>query len=134
MKLKSYSDGGSRNNPGPAGIGGVLLGEDDEIIESLSEYIGTATNNEAEYQALIHMLELAIEQNTDQLDCFLDSELVVRQAKGEYRVKDAKLKPLFVKLKQLEAVLPVVTYNHVPREENEEADKRVNQALDEAGY
>src|SRR5665647_3966992 len=87
-------DGGSRGNPGPAGIGAILLTASGDVVEELADSIGTATNNVAEYQALLAGLELALDRGALRLDVFLDSELVVRQVNGQYKVKDAGLKPL----------------------------------------
>ena len=89
-----YTDGGARGNPGPAGIGARLLTADGDVVEELADSIGTATNNVAEYQALIAGLEIALDRGVERLDVFLDSELVVRQVNGQYKVKDAGLKPL----------------------------------------
>ena len=89
-----YTDGGARGNPGPAGIGAHLITADGDVVEELADYIGTATNNVAEYQALIAGLEIALDRGVERLDVFLDSEIVVRQVNGQYKVKDAGLKPL----------------------------------------
>ena len=89
-----YTDGGARGNPGPAGIGARLLTAAGDVVEELADSIGTATNNVAEYQALLAGLEIALDRGVERLDVFLDSELVVRQVNGEYKVKDAGLKPL----------------------------------------
>ena len=129
MKATLHTDGGSRGNPGPAAIGYVLRIEDEETIFH-GEAIGDTTNNQAEYQALLAGLNRAQEEGVADLECFLDSELVVKQLKGEYRVKDQDLKPHFEAIKQLAAQLSSVSYTHVKREKNKEADKLVNQALD----
>lgn len=134
MKLITYTDGGSRNNPGPAAIGGILMDTSRNIIDDLSEYIGTATNNEAEYTAMIRILELAKKHGATEVDCYLDSELIVKQVSGEYRVKHEKIKPLFAKLQEMRAQFERVTFTHVPREQNKEADARVNKALDAEGF
>jgi dinuclear metal center YbgI/SA1388 family protein len=125
-------DGGARGNPGPAGIGVRLESPDGELVEELSAAIGTATNNQAEYEALIAGLELAIDRGATELLVFADSELIVRQVNGQYRVKDAKLKPLHERATRLIRDLPYVELRHVPREQNTEADRLVNEAIDEA--
>lgn len=134
MTYKSFTDGGSRNNPGPAGIGGVLYDENGVLIDEVSEYIGTATNNEAEYRAIIEILKKALKHGVKEINCFLDSELVVKQVKGEYRVKHDRLKELFSQLNHVANQFEKITFTHVLREKNKEADKRVNKALDDAGF
>jgi len=100
-KLKLFTDGGARGNPGPAGIGAVVLDEDDKVIAEVSEYIGEGTNNQAEYKALIAGLKKVKEFNVLELEVFLDSELVVKQLNREYKVKDANLAPLFLQVYNL---------------------------------
>lgn len=134
MAYKSFTDGGSRNNPGPAGIGGVLYDESGSLVDEVSEYIGTATNNEAEYRAIIEILKKAQKHGVKEIHCFLDSELIVKQVKGEYRVKHDRLKELFSELNHIANQFPRITFTHVLREKNKEADKRVNKALDDAGF
>ncbi len=128
-----YSDGGSRGNPGPAGIGFVLRADDRDPI-GVGDHIGDATNNQAEYRALLAGMQRAHEEQVTALDCFLDSELVVKQLKGEYRVRDADLRPLFAEVSSLVTHFETVTFTHVRREKNKEADKLVNIALDKAGH
>ena len=94
---KLYTDGGSRGNPGPSAIGGILY-QDKKIINEFSECIGKATNNQAEYKALIKGLEMAKKQGIRELDCYLDSELVANQMNRRYKIKDTDLAPLFVKV------------------------------------
>lgn len=134
MAYTSFTDGGSRNNPGPAATGGVLYNEKGELVDEISEYIGTATNNEAEYRAIIGILKKALEHGAKEIHCFLDSELIVKQVKGEYRVKHERLKELFSELNHLANQFEKITFTHVLREKNKEADKRVNKALDDAGF
>jgi ribonuclease HI len=134
MTYSSFTDGGSRNNPGPAGIGGVLYDDAGKLIDDVSEYIGTATNNEAEYRALIAILNKALQHNVENIHCFLDSELLVKQLNGEYRVKNEKMKPLFAEVQALKSRFDSIDFTHVFREKNTEADKRVNAALDAAGF
>ncbi len=128
-RFKLFTDGGSRGNPGPAAIGGVIY-ENDQEIAHFSKYLGTGTNNQAEYTALLTGLELAKKHKINNLQCFLDSELVVKQLNKEYRVKDADLAKLFVKVWNLAQEFENVSFNHVRREFNKEADRLVNLALD----
>lgn len=128
-QFKLFTDGGSRGNPGPAGIGGVIYQADKEIAH-FSKYLGTGTNNQAEYTALLTGLELAKKHKINNLQCFLDSELVVKQLNKEYRVKDADLAKLFVKVWNLGQEFDSISFNHVRREFNKEADRLVNLALD----
>ncbi len=129
-----YTDGGSRGNPGPAGIGARLLTSSGDIVEELADFIGTATNNVAEYQALLAGLELALDRGVERLDVFVDSELVVRQVNGQYKVKDAGLKPLHAQACLLLSRFHEVDVKHVRREQNAEADRLVNEAIDAAGH
>jgi len=126
---KLFSDGGSRGNPGPAAIGAVLI-EDNKVIGQVSKCIGNTTNNQAEYQALLVGLKLALEQGINHLSCYLDSELVVKQMRQEYKVKDKDLQKVFVKVWNESLKFQKITYQHIPREQNKEADKLVNLALD----
>ncbi len=133
MKIVLNTDGGARGNPGPAGIGFVIKGEDEKLIYSHGQYIGETTNNQAEYQALLAGLEWIVEniEGEKEIVCYLDSELVVRQLNGEYKMKNEGLKPLFEKIKKLIFVEELQTvFNHVPREKNKEADMLVNKAID----
>lgn len=129
MKATLYSDGGARGNPGPAGIGFVLAIETGSAIEA-GEYIGETTNNQAEYQALIAGLTRAQQEGVKELTCYLDSELVVKQMTGEYRVKEPTLKPLHENVRGLAALFERISFAHVPREKNKVADRLVNQAID----
>lgn len=130
MRGTLHSDGGSRGNPGPSGIGYVLVIEGREPIAH-AEYIGASTNNQAEYAALLTGLERAFSEGVQELTCYLDSELLVRQLSGSYRVKDAKLKPLFVRVQELRKQFASIEFQHVGREKNKEADELVNKAIDE---
>ena len=127
-----YTDGGARGNPGPAGIGARLMTAAGDVVEDLADYIGKATNNVAEYQALIAGLEIALDRGVERLDVFLDSELVVRQVNGQYKVKDAGLKPLHQQACLLLSKFHEVDVKHVRREQNAAADALVNQAIDAA--
>lgn len=129
-KLLLYSDGGARGNPGPAGIGAVLFTPDDKVVAEVSHYIGEATNNQAEYKALIAGLEKAKDLQIEEIDCFLDSELIVKQLKGEYKVKNNGLKPLFAAAKNLSGYFHAISFAHVRREKNKHADALVNKAID----
>lgn len=125
-------DGGSRGNPGPAAYGFVLTDARGREIEARGEYIGTATNNVAEYRALIAGLQAAYAHGAVPLAVVMDSELVIRQMTGQYRVKNAGLKPLHLEAKQAAAKLAMVTWSSVAREDNGRADGLVNEALDRA--
>jgi len=131
-RYRLYTDGGARGNPGPAGIGARLLTAGGDVVEELADYIGTATNNIAEYQALIAGLEVALDRGVERLDVFLDSELVVRQVNGQYKVKDANMKALHHQACLLLSRFHEVDVKHVRREQNAAADALVNQALDDA--
>jgi probable phosphoglycerate mutase len=125
-------DGGSRGNPGPAAYGFVLTDAQDREVEACGEYIGTATNNVAEYRALIAGLQAAAAHGASPLAVVMDSELVIRQMTGQYKVKHAGLKPLHLEAKQAAAKLAKVTWSSVAREDNGRADGLVNEALDRA--
>lgn len=126
-----HTDGGARGNPGPAGIGFVLRIKGRETVFH-SAFIGEATNNQAEYTALQEGLRRALQDGVTHLQCFLDSELVVKQLAGEYRVKNEGLQPLYDKVCSLVSEFEKVSFEHIPRERNKEADKLVNRALDKA--
>lgn len=130
MKLVVNVDGGARGNPGPAAIAAVVQGPGGEVLEELGERIGRATNNVAEYRALLLGIERATALGASELELVGDSELVVRQVKGEYKVKDATMRELHAEVKQ--ALQPFASWSirHVRREHNGEADRLVNQALD----
>ncbi len=129
-KIIIYSDGGARGNPGPAGIGAVLYDEDKNIIAEISQYIGETTNNQAEYRALLAGIKKAKELKAEALDCYLDSELVVKQLKREYKVKNKDLAPLFLEIHNLSLSFKKINYFHIPRELNKEADQLANEAMD----
>jgi ribonuclease HI len=124
------TDGGARGNPGPAGAGFVLEDASGSVVRSGGRYLGCVTNNIAEYQALIWGLETALDQGVTALRICADSELVVRQINGQYRVKNEGLKPLFAKAKSLLGRFPSVEMVHVRREMNAAADDLANQAMD----
>lgn len=129
MKLKIFTDGGARGNPGPAGIGAVAYDEKNNLIFKISEYIGEGTNNQAEYKALLAAMEKA-KGKTDELECYLDSELVVKQLNREYKVKNQDLAPIFLKIYNLSLSFKKVIFKHIPREQNQEADALANEAMD----
>lgn len=131
--LVSYTDGGARGNPGPAGIGVVLQNKDGATVGEWSEFLGIATNNQAEYKALLLALKQAVALGAIELECRLDSELVVKQLKGEYKVKHPDLKPLFEQAKSLISQIKNVSFKHIPRELNKQADRLANQAMDQGG-
>ncbi len=128
-KLIINADGASRHNPGPAAIGATIKDERGSLLASISRHIGRATNNQAEYQALIAALEKAIDLGARRIDIRLDSELVVKQVKGRYRVKNAALRPLYLKVGELLSQLEGFTISSIPREQNAEADRLANKAL-----
>ena len=130
MKATLWTDGGARGNPGPAAYGYVLEAEDGTVLAAHGEAIGTATNNVAEYQALIAGLEKAAELVVDELEVISDSELLVKQMRREYKVKNENLRGLFEQASALADRLGSVRYTAVRREHNELADRLVNEALD----
>ena len=132
MRAKLFTDGGSRGNPGPAAYAFVLEAEDGTVLDARGEAIGVATNNVAEYAALVAGLERAVEVGVDELEVVSDSELLVKQMRGEYRVKNRALQDLFLEASGLARKLERVTYTAVRREHNELADSLVNEALDDA--
>lgn len=125
-----YTDGASRGNPGPASLGVYVLEEQGQVVEEVAETLGEQTNNYAEYMAVVRALEKAIEKKCSRVHLKADSQLLVRQVQGQYKVKAEGLKPLFLKVKELESQLEKVTYEHVRRELNKEADRLANYALD----
>ena len=130
MKLTVNVDGGARGNPGPAAIGVVIRDPDGLILDEHGERIGEATNNVAEYKALIRGIQRAAELGATELDLIGDSELVVRQVEGRYKVKKPGLKPLHAEAKQALSAFDSWSVRHVRREENAEADRLVNEVLD----
>ena len=130
MKAKLSTDGGARGNPGPAAAAYVLETEDGTVLDARGETIGLATNNVAEYRALVAGLRKALELGIDEVDVVSDSELLVRQMNGEYRVKNAALVELSLEAASLAREIGRVRYTSVRREHNELADRLVNEALD----
>ncbi|MDA1337906.1 MAG: ribonuclease HI family protein [bacterium] len=129
-EITIYTDGGSRGNPGPAGIGYVIKDSDGNNLEIGSKFIGTKTNNEAEYLALISALEQAKKLQPEKVNIIADSELMIKQLRKEYKVKQDHLKILLEQVETLSQNFSKITYSHVKRELNKEADLLVNQALD----
>jgi len=131
MKLIIYTDGGARGNPGPAATGIVIKDELGKILESFGEYLGEQTNNFAEYSALIAGLAKAEKLGAKEVQCFLDSELVVKQMQRIYKVKEPTLQKKFIEAYNLTTKFNKVTFKHIAREYNKEADKIVNEVLDQ---
>ncbi|HWR72967.1 MAG TPA: ribonuclease HI family protein [Nitrospirota bacterium] len=130
MELTIYTDGASRNNPGEAGAGVYIL-QDGEPFERIARYLGQTTNNIAEYTAAIIGLEHAVKAGARRVRLFADSELLVKQVNGQYKVKNDGLKPLHGKVKELIARIGSVEVQYIPREKNKEADALANKAIDE---
>jgi ribonuclease HI len=133
VRAKLSTDGGARGNPGPAAYGYVLEAEDGTVLAAHAETIGTATNNVAEYRALVAGLEKAHELQVDEVEVVSDSELLVKQMRGEYKVKNEALRELSIQAARLARQVGNVTYTAVRREHNELADRLVNEALDALG-
>ena len=128
----AYIDGGARGNPGPAGYGVSIQSTDGTILEELHGGLGIATNNIAEYNGLLAALQWAVDHDVRRVHIRADSELLVRQMRGEYRVKNPGLQPLYVRARLLAAQLDDVKFEHVGREFNQEADRLSNVGMDEA--
>ena len=128
--LISYTDGGSRGNPGPAAFGYVLKTPEGETVAGHGEYIGVTTNNQAEYKAILAAIRKARELGAETLEMRMDSELAMKQLTGEYRVKDAGIASIYVLIHNEKLSFKKVTFKHVRRELNKEADAEVNKALD----
>jgi len=132
MKLTLYSDGGARGNPGPAGIGVVIYNTEKQIVDKLSEFLGVATNNQAEYRAILAGIKKVKQLGATEVECYLDSELVVKQLNREYKVKNKDLAPLFLEVYNLSLGFKRITFTHIPRELNAVADALANEAMDRA--
>lgn len=130
---KLFTDGGARGNPGPTAIG-MVLKSDDQTIASHSEFLGSKTNNEAEYLALIAGLNLAMDHAVTNLQCFLDSKLVVEQINGRFKVKEPRMKEMVDQVQDLISKIGKVEVSYVPREQNSEADGLVNAELEKNGF
>ncbi len=131
-KLVIYTDGASRGNPGHAGIGIVMKDENEKIVKEISDYIGETTNNIAEYTALVTALKTALEIYSEDVEVISDSELMVKQINGEYKVKNQGIKPLFEEATRLIKQFKSFSIRHVKREFNKEADELANIGIDEA--
>lgn len=129
--LSIYTDGAARGNPGPAGAGWVIRTAEGEVLAERCKYLGELTNNQAEYQALLLALEEALKLKGERIAIFADSELMVRQIKGEYKVKNEGLRPLFQRMVLTLSKFKEYTVNHLRREENELADELANKAIDD---
>jgi ribonuclease HI len=127
------ADGASRGNPGLAGAGVVIRDADGHKLETVAKFLGTGTNNQAEYRALIEGLQAAPKHNPSSITVRMDSELVIKHMTGEYRVRNPQLIPLYSQVHELLANLPTTTFQLVPRERNKEADKAANLAVDSRG-
>jgi len=130
MELTLYTDGASRNNPGEAGAG-IFIMRDGERLEGIARYLGSTTNNIAEYTAAIIGLERAVQLGARSVKLFADSELMVKQLNGLYKVKNEGLKPLHAKAKELISRIGKVEVRYIPREQNKQADALANKAIDE---
>lgn len=128
---KLYTDGAARGNPGPAGAGAFLCDNSGNTVEELMEYLGETTNNVAEYRALLLGLKRAKDLGATEIEILADSELMVRQIQGKYRVKNEGLRPLFQEAMRLLKQFQKYSINHIDREENSEADRLANLAIDE---
>ena len=131
MKLTTFTDGGARGNPGPAAAGIVIKNDRGETVAAFGVWLGHQTNNYAEYTALLSALQKSKELGATEVDCVLDSELVVKQMRREYKVKEPTLQKLFVQVYNLAEQFKKVTYQLVRRENNKEADEEVNKILDQ---
>ncbi|RJQ30806.1 reverse transcriptase-like protein [Candidatus Parcubacteria bacterium] len=136
-KIIVYTDGGSRGNPGPAGAGVAITSDKGDVLSECRAYLGIRTNNEAEYEAVIMALQklkaiLGKEKiKTAEIEVRMDSELVARQLNGIYKIENEKLIPLFVKIWNLRLDFGKISFKHIPREQNKEADRLANEAMDE---
>jgi ribonuclease HI len=128
---KLFTDGGARGNPGPSAIAFVICKVDETVVKKDGEYIGSTTNNQAEYRALEAGLKEAGKMGVKELQVLMDSELVVKQINGQYKVKNAELMPIYKNVKALADEFQKITFNHVPRALNKIADAEVNRILDE---
>jgi ribonuclease HI len=128
-KALIFTDGGAEPNPGPGGIGVVIQNQQGETITTISRSVGTVTNNQAEYMAVIAALEKAVSLEFDAVDMRADSELIVRQINGRYKVRNADLKPLYQKVIELKSRFKSFTITHIPRNLNREADRLAGEAI-----
>ncbi|MFH0951547.1 MAG: ribonuclease HI family protein [bacterium] len=129
-KLIIHTDGGARGNPGSAGIGVMIKDDKGKEVKTIAKYLGRATNNQAEYQAVLAGIEAAIKLKATEVEFYLDSELVVKQLNREYKVKNLELQPLFVKVYNHSLKFKKISFRHIRREQNKEADALANLAMD----
>jgi ribonuclease HI len=129
-RLKLFTDGASRGNPGEAGVGVLVEDESGHILKRHARYLGKATNNQAEYEALLDGIDIALSLGVQELSIFADSELLVKQLSGEYRVKNPDLQVKFARAKSMLSGVKSVIIRHIPREKNKEADALANEAID----
>ena len=129
-KLIIYTDGGSRGNPGPAGAGAIIYDENRKVIAEISEFLGITTNNQAEYRAILAGIKKAVALQASEVEFYLDSELAVKQLNREYKVKNKDLAPLFLAVYNLTLSFTKISFTHIPRERNSEADRLANEAMD----
>ena len=130
IELVLYTDGASRGNPGPAGAGALIVDREGTTVAEKAVYLGEATNNQAEYRALLIGLQEAVELAPARLTVRMDAELIVKQLNGEYRVRNRDLLPLYGRVRDLVQRFTEIRFVHVPREENTHADRLANQAID----
>jgi len=129
MSYQIYSDGACRGNPGPSGIGAVIL-KGDKVIHEIAKYIGEVTNNVAEYEALLAALDYCVKKKLSPVEILADSQLMIRQLSGQYKVKHPNIIPLYQKAKEYLSHLKVTGFTHVLREFNKRADELANQGID----
>jgi len=129
VSYKIYTDGACRGNPGPSGIGAVIL-KDDKVVHEIAKYIGEVTNNVAEYEALLAALDYCVKKKISPVEILADSQLMIRQLSGQYKVKHPNIVPLYQKAKEYLAHLKVTGFTHVMREFNKRADELANEGID----
>ena len=129
MAYQIYSDGASRGNPGPSGIGAVIF-KDGKVVHEIAKYIGEGTNNVAEYEALLAALDYCVKKQLEPVEIFADSQLMIRQLQGIYKVKHPSIIPLYQKAKEYLKYIKCNGFTHVPREENKHADRLSNDGID----
>jgi ribonuclease HI len=135
LHLKIFSDGGARGNPGPSATAFLVVSQDGKILHKSQRFLGDHTNNQAEYLAIIEGLQYVTPLKADEVTCYLDSELVVKQLTGKYVVRNLELRKLWEKVRELRGEISKVSFAHVPRTNRyiQEADRLLNQTLDEEG-
>jgi ribonuclease HI len=131
MFYKIYSDGACRGNPGPSGIGAVILNDKGKILHEISKFIGTTTNNVAEYEALLEALDYCVKKKLSPVEILADSQLMIRQLSGQYKVKQPNMIPLHQKAREYMVHLKITGFTHVLREFNKRADELANQGIDD---